>query len=806
MADPIYVSSGVTSTGLILNKGRMYVNSGGTANNTTVNYLGMFYVNYGGVATGTTVNNGCELIVYSGGRATSTTVNLAGGLRVSSGGTANNTTVNSNGWLYVFSGGKVTGKMTFETDAHASAYNGAIIDFDISSVEPDNDMLINDLSRVSGWGDALFSLTVGGTQSNGTYSLAAGAAGFSKSITVQDASGETLGTLTVDGGTKIFGQKKYTLNLDASRLAVTVNDLTPDLTGDLDSEFRLTNGMYGSSVNILDGGILYVSSGGRVDDVTVNSGGDFYVWDAGGTATNIKENGGYVFDHENATVTFLPNSFGGYTYSGTHWASIHSGTTGTDLTAISSGEILVFSGGVVQNVTAASRGSMSIRSGGTADGVTISSGGRIEVLSGGKVTGRLTKNDRGVFSTELGSIIDFDLTQTAPGEDALVNDLGSYQVLASLTLTVDGTEAAGKYKLVGYVNSSYETRTITVVNKLGETLGTLTVAGGTQTIGGVDYTLNLGDDYVLSVTVGAAALASAKSDIDGNGISDVLFQYTGGFGQIGFWMNGTNEWKSTNATHPVDTWDVLGAYDMDSNGKADSVLVGNVEISGIRGAFIGYYTDAEDLDSNWVNISYLTNNEGYVWKNKVGNLTGNAGKNSIVWHCADIGALGVWTDGTDSWVGLGPGGYDANWTLVGCGDFDGDGKDSVLMSYAGGVKYYTVGIDGVASELATSDSGWEVRAIADFAGDGKDDIIAFHKETGIVAMWGNGKSSNWSQLGQLDPKDWFVAGAGDYNGDGKDDLLVRQYSTGMLGYYSAGNMSNWTELGRGVDMSWTVIA
>ena len=129
------------------------------------------------------------------------------------------------------------------------------------------------------------------------------------------------------------------------------------------------------------------------------------------------------------------------------------------------------------------------------------------------------------------------------------------------------------------------------------------------------------------------------------------------------------------------------------------------------------------------------------------------------------------------------------------------------MSYNSGAKYYAVGIDGVASELATSDSGWEVRAIADFAGDGKDDIIAFHKETGLVAMWGDGDATNnWSKLGQLDAQDWFVVGAGDYNADAKDDLLFRQYSTGMLGYYVSGDTSQWVELGRGVDMNWTVIA
>ena len=128
------------------------------------------------------------------------------------------------------------------------------------------------------------------------------------------------------------------------------------------------------------------------------------------------------------------------------------------------------------------------------------------------------------------------------------------------------------------------------------------------------------------------------------------------------------------------------------------------------------------------------------------------------------------------------------------------------MALNGGEVYYVVGIDGTSVELATSDAGWEVRAIGDFSGDGKDDVVAFHAETGLVALWGDGDSSKWSQLGQLDAEDWFVVGCGDYDGDAKDDLLVRQYSTGMLGYYSSGDMENWVELGRGVDMQWTVIA
>ena len=176
-----------------------------------------------------------------------------------------------------------------------------------------------------------------------------------------------------------------------------------------------------------------------------------------------------------------------------------------------------------------------------------------------------------------------------------------------------------------------------------------------------------------------------------------------------------------------------------------------------------------------------------------------------MWYTYELGALGAWTDGTENWVSI-KGGFNADWSLVGCGDFSGDGKDQVVMSYNNGAKYYAYAIDGTYTELGDSDSGWTVRAIGDFSGDGKDDIVAFHQEYGIVAMWADGLAANWSQLGQLDAKDWFVVGAGDYDGDGSDDLLVRQISTGMLGYYGSGDMAQWNVLGYGVDMNWTVIA
>jgi len=292
----------------------------------------------------------------------------------------------------------------------------------------------------------------------------------------------------------------------------------------------------------------------------------------------------------------------------------------------------------------------------------------------------------------------------------------------------------------------------------------------------------------------------------------VMFVWTGEHGEgnhaHGYWMNGTSEWWSANAPGVSPDWDNLGSYDMSGDGKADAVMFGNVIVNDARGAYIGYYQDGNDMDG-WVTIGFLDNSENIAWQNKVGNLTGNAdGVNSIVWYAPELYALGVWKDGTTDWVNLSASFGGDDWTLAGCGDFAGEGKDSVLMNYNKGQTFYTVGIDGgTPVALGSTDwRGWELRAIGDFSGDGKDDIVLFHHDTGSMVMCANGNVDSFVSIGQLAADDWFVVGAGDYNGDAKDDLLVRQHSTGMLGYYSGGDTSKWVELGRGVDMDWTVIA
>ena len=398
----------------------------------------------------------------------------------------------------------------------------------------------------------------------------------------------------------------------------------------------------------------------------------------------------------------------------------------------------------------------------------------------------------------------------APSTPAGLQALVAYQTV-TLSWTASTDDASGvKEYIVKYSHDDQEfTATTAETTLVLENVDFATWQWSVQAVDNIGFAseTTAGDAFVVDQAAPGKKFVT-QSDIDANGVSDVMFVWTGNNYQHGYWMNGTSDWQSAGSSHPAE-WENLGCYDMTGNGKADSVLVGNVVVNEVKGAYIGFYTDAVDNPdgSTWQNIGYLTNADDIAWKNKVGNLTGNEGANSIVWYAPELYAVGAWTDGTDSWVTLSNSFGGDDWTLVGCGDFDGDGKDSVLMSGLNGQYLYSVGIDGVAQSLGSANwSGWEVRAIGDFKGDGKDDLVLFHLATGSMVMCADGSVDSFVSLAQLDAEDWFVVGAGDYNGDQKDDLLVRQYSTGMLGYYNSGDTSQWVELGRGVDMNWTVIA
>ena len=547
----LYVLSAGTATNTTVNSGGyMYVSSGGTANNTTVNSNGILHVSSGGVMNSTTVNEGVLFELSNGVTADHTTINEEGELRIYSGGTANSTTVNFGGRMNVFSGGTVTGiienggYVNVPSDANvvfvSNMFSGLVLSYTSATVHSGTtatDTSVNfkgylhvysggvtDVTTVNDRGTFLVSsggvansttlndggrlfVSSGGTATNTTVNswgyLFVSSGGTANNTTVNSggymyvSSGGTATEIKENGGyVYVAADADVTFipnsfsDLILSRASATIHSGTTATDNTVNDGGRLFVSSGGTATNttVNSGGYMYVSSGGTANSTTVNSRGRLSVY-GDCTATEIMENGGYVYFDESANVTFAPNTFSDLVLSNAS-ATVHSGTTANSTTVNTSGFFYIYSSGI-------------------ANTTTVHSDGDLCVSSGGKMTGKMTFESGAVVSMYEGALLDFDLTQTEAGEAALVNDLSIIQGTPVYTLTVDGTEAEGVYTLAA--GAADFASTITVKNTYGDDLGTLKL-GEKVYIGKDDYTLTLTDD-VLSVAINAPTVTEANGDV-----------------------------------------------------------------------------------------------------------------------------------------------------------------------------------------------------------------------------------------------------------------------------------------------------
>ena len=178
-------------------------------------------------------------------------------------------------------------------------------------------------------------------------------------------------------------------------------------------------------------------------------------------------------------------------------------------------------------------------------------------------------------------------------------------------------------------------------------------------------------------------------------------------------------------------------------------------------------------------------------------VTGNININTSL---ADF-SLGLVAD-------LGGYGLDFAWNVVGTGDFNGDGRDDLLLRHDNGTVTewlgQPVGSAGsfFSNHLAATyalPAGWNVAGTGDFNGDGKDDVLLRH-DNGTVTEWlgqtegrffSNHVAANYSL-----PAGWHVVGTGDFNGDSRDDVLLR---------HENGTVTEWLG-GPGGSLSWNAAA
>ena len=84
-----------------------------------------------------------------------------------------------------------------------------------------------------------------------------------------------------------------------------------------------------------------------------------------------------------------------------------------------------------------------------------------------------------------------------------------------------------------------------------------------------------------------------------------------------------------------------------------------------------------------------------------------------------------------------PGTAGTDWTIVGVGDFNGDGRSDILWRHtSGSVLIWLINgttVSGVGSP-GTAGLDWTIQKAFDFNGDGRADILWRHS-SGLVAIW-----------------------------------------------------------------------
>ena len=315
-------------------------------------------------------------------------------------------------------------------------------------------------------------------------------------------------------------------------------------------------------------------------------------------------------------------------------------------------DIIVSSGQTSTGLTLTDN-TMYVNAGGTMrleDGCDLNS---LKVYEGGVVTGVM----HGIYSVVkmYGGTLDFDISNAAPSNEYLY-DLDANLDFAhgmSCTLTVDAFQEYGTYNLMelayGFDTIITPETPLTVKNTNGLTLATIFSIGDTTESFDMCFTLNLSDDYHLTVTV-EEGMPLPPEPPEPTPADDKLF-FTGDF-------NG-------------DLFDTL-AVQKDST----VAIYQNGEPWGLGVTLDTGWTVVGTGDFNGDNLDDFlrVNTEGYV----VGEMSnGNGTFSPQVLNLKNAG-----------------------WDILGTGNFDGFGADDVLVATPTGASA-TVGLLGYWESGAT---------------------------------------------------------------------------------------------------------
>ncbi|MEW6643209.1 MAG: FG-GAP-like repeat-containing protein [Pseudomonadota bacterium] len=516
---------------------------------------------------------------------------------------------------------------------------------------------------------------------------------------------------------------------------------------------------------------------GRVFFRGTDSGGSSGLWMTDGTAAGTSEIGG----------------LGDAGISGASSAGI----TPTDLTAYNG--MLLFSGR--DNSFPGSLGSVAVWSyglwvsDGTAAGTTELGGLQNAGISGASSEG-LQPTDMTVFN---GKVL-----------FAGLDGISRYPSPSYIGLWVTDGTASGTVEMGGRFNQG-----VTGANPAGLHPSEITVLNGVALFRGSDSAnteLSLtGETNGLWVTDGTVAGTVEIGGLNDAGVTGagtaglrpqdltmfngkVYFEGTDALGDLGLWVtDGTA--AGTYEIGGLGNRGVVGASSAGLNPSLMTVFDGKLIFSGAGADGVSTLWQTDGTAAGTHRLGMATPND----------FVGN-GVSDIFWQNTSSGAVGEWlmAGGGSGQIASAPNlGNASGITILGTGDFNGDGVADVLIEQSDGTLGEWLMSNGqiaAAPGLGTMAADVKVAAIGNFAGNGIDDIFWQNTSTGQIGEWlmdprGTGQIVSAPAFG-VQPASLQILGAGDFTGNGTDDVFWQQ-SDGTVGEWlmSNGQISSGITLG-----------
>jgi hypothetical protein len=303
---------------------------------------------------------------------------------------------------------------------------------------------------------------------------------------------------------------------------------------------------------------------------------------------------------------------------------------------------------------------------------------------------------------------------------------------------------------------------------------------------------------------------TTHDDFTGDGVSDILFRNDTTLDNVYFDLQGeyiNNSGYKVVPAHDIGTLmmqpseHLVGTGDFLGGGSTEHTndLLFRNPVNGDVGFYHLLPVGTNDAFQGWFDLGARP---GYDFA-AVGNFSGHGNDEVLLRNntTGDMGFLSANSNGSAAgWSPLGS--FSTSYNVVGAGDFTGNLQDDILfrnnatgdmvfwqLDGVGVPHPHTIGVGITGPYSATS---FSVVGVGDFNGDGKQDILFSsttvhpgYLDVGIYDVSGG----HWHDLGILSTKDCSVKAVGDYLGNGTSDILLYQASNGDTGYYAIKNFA-----------------